>query len=118
MLQSIGIAEENTNAEFLIGLDGTPDDDAMGKLAAMRAKWHLAEEAGKRMRAATVRAHVSRNDPAAALQSGADEAVLRAKHKTVLVDLRTIARGMGEHFPEEMLVRNGIQEQEQVSLHN
>ena len=32
------VAEENANAEFLIGLDGTPDDDSMGKLAAVRAK--------------------------------------------------------------------------------
>ena len=32
------IAEENANAEFLIGLDGSPDDDAIGKLAAFGAK--------------------------------------------------------------------------------
>ena len=36
------IAEENANAEFLIGLDGSPDDDAIGKLAAFRAKTQLA----------------------------------------------------------------------------
>ncbi len=48
------VAEENVNAEFLIGLDGTPDDDAISKLAAARAKLNLAEEVAKRMRAATV----------------------------------------------------------------
>ena len=47
------IAEENANAEFLIGLDGSPDDDAIGKLAAFRAKTQLAEEAQKRSTAAT-----------------------------------------------------------------
>ena len=45
------IADENANAEFLIGLDGSPDDDAVGKLASFRAKVALAEEAGKRWRA-------------------------------------------------------------------
>ncbi len=38
------IAEENANAEFLIGLDGCPDDDAVGKLAAVRTKMKLAED--------------------------------------------------------------------------
>ena len=96
------IAEENANAEFLIGLDGTPDDDAMGKLAAVRAKLQLAEEVGKRMRTATVRAQASQGDSAAALQSAAEEAALRADHKAVLVDIRAIARGMGERFSEEI----------------
>ena len=96
------IAEENANAEFLIGLDGSPDDDAIGKLAAVRAKLHLAEEVGKRMRAATVRAQASENDPAAAMQSAAEEAALRADHKSILVDIRTVARGMGEHFSKEI----------------
>ena len=46
------IAEENANAEFLIGLDGSPDDDAVGRLASFQAKVALAEEAAKRMSAA------------------------------------------------------------------
>ena len=46
------IAEENANAEFLIGLDGSPDDDAVGKLAAYRAKVQLAEDFAKRINAA------------------------------------------------------------------
>ena len=70
------IADENANAECLIGLDGTPDDDAMGKLAAVRAKLQLQEDLAKRMRAATVRAHASANDPDAALPSAAYAAAL------------------------------------------
>ena len=38
------IAEDNANAEFLIGLDGSPDDEAIGKLAALRAKQNLQEK--------------------------------------------------------------------------
>ena len=41
------IAEENANAEFLIGLDGSLDDDAVGKLAAIRAKLNMAAELQK-----------------------------------------------------------------------
>ena len=54
------------------------------------------------MRAATVRVHASAHDPDAALQSAAEEAALQADHTAVLVDLRTIARGMGEHFAAEI----------------
>ena len=64
------IAEENANAEFLIGLDGSPDDDAVGKLAAFRAKTQLAEEAQNRITAATKRTHeanVAGNDPSNAM---------------------------------------------------
>ena len=50
------IAEENANAEFLIGLDGSPDDDAVGKLASFRAKVQLAEDVAKRITTATLRA--------------------------------------------------------------
>ncbi len=39
---------------FIIGLNGTPDDDALGKLAAVRAKLALLEDVGKRIQAATV----------------------------------------------------------------
>ena len=96
------IADENANAEFLIGLDGTPDDDAIGKLAAMRAKCNMQEDLAKRLRAATVRAQASADDPDAALPAAADAAALQADHKAVLVDLRTIARDMGERFSQEI----------------
>ena len=97
------VAEENANAEFLIGLDGTPDDDALGKLAALQAKINLATEAGQRMQKATVRAKASENESAAALEAGAEEAALRADHKRAFVDIRTIARSMGdERFTQEI----------------
>ena len=51
------MAEENANAELLIRLDGSPDDDAIGTLAAFRAKMQMAEEAQKRITAATTRTH-------------------------------------------------------------
>ena len=63
-------AEENANAEFLIDRDGSPDDDAVGKLAAFRAKAELKEEAPKRITAATKRTHeadVAGNDPSQAM---------------------------------------------------
>ncbi len=96
------VAEENANAEFLIGLDGTPDDDAIGKIAAARAKLNMAEAVAKRIQTARVRAQALANDPDAALAAAASEAALRADHKSVLVDLRTVARGMGEQFAEEV----------------
>ena len=88
------IAEENANAEFLIGLDGSPDDDAVGKLAAFRAKAQLAEEAQKRISAATKRTHeasVAGNDPSKAMESATDLAALLADHKSVCVDMRASA---------------------------
>ena len=72
------IAEENANAEFLIGLDASPDDDAVGKLAAFRAKVQMAEEAQKRITAATVRTHeaaATSTDSSKAMDSAADLAV-------------------------------------------
>ena len=74
----------------------------MGKLAAVRAKLQLQEDLAKRMRAATVRAHASAADLVAALPAAADAAALQADHKAVLVDLRTIARDIGERFSEEI----------------
>ena len=84
------IAEENANAEFLIGLDGSPDDDAVGKLAAMRAKTQLAEDFTRRITAATRRQHeanVAEDDSSKAMESAADLAALLADHKTVCVDM-------------------------------
>ena len=62
------IADENANAEFLIGLDGSPDDDAVGKLASFRAKVALAEEAGKRKARATVQVERARQEARGAEQ--------------------------------------------------
>ena len=48
------IAKEHANA-FLIGLGASLDGDAVGKLAAFRAKVQMAEEAQKRITVATLR---------------------------------------------------------------
>ena len=100
------IAEENANAEFLIGLDGSPDDDAVGKLAAMRAKTQLAEDFNKRITAATKRTHeayVAGNDSRKAMESAADLAALLADSMAVCVDMRTLARSRGtDHFQQQI----------------
>ena len=99
------IADENANAEFLIGLDGSPDDDAVGKLASFRAKVALAEEAGKRMARAAVQVERARQeargaeqDSYAAMEVAADQAACAAEHRSLCVDLRTVARSMGSEF--------------------
>ena len=99
------IADENANAEFLIGLDGSPDDDAVGKLASFRAKVALAEEAGKRMARATLQVERARQDARDAQQDTyavmevvADQAACTAEHRSVCVDLRSVARSMGTEF--------------------
>ena len=108
------IAEENTNAEFLIGLDGSPDDDAVGKLAAFRAEVQMAEDAQKRIAAATVRAQkasaaeeapittagASEHASNKAMEAAADVAALHADHKSACVDMRTLARSMGDRFQQ------------------
>ena len=99
------IAEENANAEFLIGLDGSPDDDAVGKLAAFRAKLQMAEDYQKRMGKAAVRtqqAAAAEKDSSSTMESAADLAALLADHKGVCVDMRTMARSMGDRFQQEI----------------
>ena len=100
------IAEENANAEFLIGLDGSPDDDAVGKLAAYRAKVQIADETQKIIATATVRtqqAAAPGNDSSTAMEPAADLAALLADHKAVYVDMRTLARTMGtDRFQQEI----------------
>ena len=97
---------KNANAEFLIGLDGSPDDDALGKLAAFRAKAQLAENTQKRIHAATKRTHeadVAGKDSSEAMEVAADLAALLADHKTVCVDMRTLARSLGtDRFQQEI----------------
>ena len=99
------IADENANAEFLIGLDGSPDDDAVGKLASFRAKMALAEEAGKRLTHATLQVERTKHDARAAQQDTyasmdavTDQAACAAEHRSVCVDLRSVARSMGTEF--------------------
>ncbi len=49
-----------------------------------------------------MRTQDSTNNPEPALDAAADEAALRADHKTVLVDIRAAARGMGDRFAAEI----------------
>ena len=73
---------------FLTGQDGTPDDDAMGTLTAVRATLICAVAAGRRVRAAAVRAQASANDVGAALAAAASEAAARSA-RTVVFAVRT-----------------------------
>ena len=99
------IAEENANAEFLIGLDGSPDDDAVAKLAAYRSKVQLADDLQKRIKAAEVRAQQagdSESGVTTTMESAGDVAALLADHKNVCIDMRTMARTMGDRFEQEI----------------
>jgi hypothetical protein len=83
------IAEENANAEFLIGLDGAPDDDPVGKLASLRAKVQLAEDVQKRITAATLRvqqAGAAEHVSDTAMDAAADLAALGADHKSIMAE--------------------------------
>ena len=99
------IAKENANVEFLIGLDGSPDDDAVGKMAAFRAKVHLAEEYAKRVRAATLRVQAmggqsgaTEHEADASMNATVDLNALLADRTEVCVHLRFLARSMGDDF--------------------
>ena len=99
------IAEENANAEFLIGLDGSPQDDAFGKLMSVQAKWQSAQEIGKKLAAVCERrehASAAEHDQDAAMDAAVVQAALTQEHKSVCVDLRTMARSMGDRFHDEI----------------
>ena len=78
----------------------------LGKLAAFRAKAALAEEAQKRITAATIRTHqaaAAGNDSSMAIESAADLAALLADHKSVCIDMRTLARSLGtDRFQQQI----------------
>ena len=103
------IAEENANAEFLIGLDGSPDDGVVGRLASFQAKVALAEEAAKRTSVAAKNLERAQRDIAAgdlpadnAMDVVADLHASQAEHQHVCVDLRSLARKMGDGFHDEI----------------
>ena len=103
------IAEENANAEFLIGLDGSPNDDAVGRLASFQAKVALAEEAAKRLSTAAKNLQRAQGEAMAgdqpadsAMDLVADLHASEAEHQQVCVDLRSLARNMGENFQLEV----------------
>ena len=98
------LAVEDANGEFLTGLNESPDDDALGKLAAYRAKVQMAEEAQKIITPATMRTHEAAptsTDPSKVMESAADLAALLADHKSFCIDMRTLARSLGGgHFQQ------------------
>ena len=81
----------------------------MGRLASFRAKVQLAEDFAKRITTATTRLQQAReqvgaaeNTPDTVMDAAADLGALLADHKTVCVDLRSLARSMGKGFQEEI----------------
>ena len=66
----------------------------------------MAEDAQKRITAATVRTHeaaATGTGASQAMESAADLAALLADHKSVCIDMRTLARSLGtEHFQQEI----------------
>jgi len=94
------IAEENMNAEYLIGLDESPEDCSVAKLAAFRAKLRAISEHSRKL-ATAVRRQVQATDaPEAQMEFAADAAAAAADHRSVCVDLRTLAKRMGTSFQE------------------
>ena len=120
------IADENANAEFLIGLDANPDDCVIGKLAAFRAKLQLAEKHASKLTSAAraqaeCRAATAYLQGAPSLGHASANAVERGSHLSAetmniatdvgaasadlhnaCVDLRTLARQTGRGFQEEV----------------
>ena len=79
------------------------------KLASMQAKVKMAEDLGKRISLATSRLQQIRDREATlaessgeSMEAAADLAALQADHKTVLLDMNTLARRMGDSFHQEI----------------
>ena len=99
------IADENQNAEYLIGLDGSPDDDPIGKFASFTAKLKIAQDLVKKTAAAAVRHHQAKDSDDGgidALHASSDLTAILADHKEVCIDLRTMAKSMGKNFQSEI----------------
>lgn len=94
------IAEENANAEFLIGLEESPEDCSVAKLAAFRAKLRVLDEHGRKLTAAARRQAQSTEASAAQMDSAVDAAAAAADHRITCVDLRILAKRMGTSFQE------------------
>ena len=93
------VAEENANAEYLIGLDESPEDCSVAKLAAFRAKLRALNEHGRKL-ATAARRQVQATDVPEAQMEFAAAAAAAADHRSVRVDLRTLAKRMGTSFQE------------------
>ena len=94
------IAEENANAEYLIGLEESPQDCSVAKLASFRAKLRLLSEHGSKLTAAARRQAQAAEAPDAQMELAADAAAVSADHRSACVDLRVLAKRMGSSFQE------------------
>ena len=94
------VAEENANAEYLIGLEESPEDCSVAKLAALRAKLRVLDEHGRRLSAAARRQAQAAESSDARMDLAVDEAAAAADHRSVCVDLRLLAKRMGTSFQE------------------
>ncbi len=94
------VAEENANAEYLIGLEESPRDSAVAKLAAFRAKLCVLGEHGCKLAAAAHRQAQAAEAPEAQMDLAADAAAAAADHRSACVDLRLLAKRMGTSFKE------------------
>ena len=94
------VAEENANAEYLIGLEESPEDCSVAKLAAFRAKLRVLDEHGRRLSAAARRQAQAAESSESRMDLAVDEAAAAADHRSVCVDLRLLAKRMGTSFQE------------------
>ena len=96
------IAEENNNAEFLIGLEEAPEDCAVAKLAAFRAKLRVLQEHGRRLTAAARRQAETTQAPDIQMELATDTTAAASDHRSACVDLRLLAKRMGTSFQEQI----------------
>ncbi len=82
------MAEENANAEYLIGLEDSPEDCSVAKLAAFRAKLRVLDEHGRKLSAAARRQAQAAESSDAQMDLAVDAAAAAADHRTVCADLR------------------------------
>ena len=94
------MAEENANAEYLIGLEESPEDCSVAKLAALRAKLRVLDEHGRRLSAAARRQAQAAESSESRMDLAVDEAAAPADRRTICVDLRLLANRLGTSFQE------------------
>ena len=94
------IAEENANAEYLIGLEESPEDCSVAKLAAFRTKLRLLGEHGRKLTVAARRQAQAAEVPEAQMNFAAQAAAAAADHRSACMDLRVLAKRMGASFQE------------------
>ena len=107
------IAEENANAEYLIGLEESLEDCAVVKLAAFRAKLRLLGEHSHKLTMAARRQAQAAEASDVQMDSAADTAAVASDHRSVCLDLRALAKRMGTSFQECRGPRGGSLEKDQ-----